>query len=49
LRQSRSNEEVADAPTDVLPQLVDKVSPEGRLPGQADLEDVFGRIAGAAA
>ena len=40
-----SREETASAIADVLPQLVDKVSPNGELPEQGDLDQVFDRIA----
>ena len=40
-----STERAADAVAQVLPQLVDKVSPQGELPAQSDLDDLFSRIA----
>ena len=40
-----SREETASAIADVLPQLVDKVSPDGQLPEQGDLDQIFDRIA----
>lgn len=39
-----SREETAAAIAGVLPQLVDRVSPEGQLPPQEDLDQVFDRI-----
>jgi uncharacterized protein YidB (DUF937 family) len=41
-----SNEQAADAVAEVLPQVVDKVSPEGELPAEADLDDLFARVSG---
>ncbi len=40
-----SKEETAAAIADVLPQLVDRVSPAGELPPEEDLDQVFDRIA----
>lgn len=42
-----SNEQAADAVAAVLPQVVDRVSPDGELPADSDLDDLFERIAGA--
>ncbi len=39
-----SKEETAAAIAGVLPQLVDRISPEGQLPPQEDLDQVFDRI-----
>ena len=43
-----SNEEAADAVAEVLPQVVDRVSPDGALPTETDLDDLFGKLAGMA-
>jgi uncharacterized protein YidB (DUF937 family) len=43
-----SREEAADAIAKVLPELVDRVSPEGQLPEQADLDALFEKVASAA-
>jgi uncharacterized protein YidB (DUF937 family) len=40
-----SNEEAAQALVDVLPQVVDRVSPEGHLPPEQDLDTVFEQLA----
>jgi uncharacterized protein YidB (DUF937 family) len=39
-----SPEQAADALAEVLPQVVDKVSPDGQLPPQADLDSLFETI-----
>jgi uncharacterized protein YidB (DUF937 family) len=44
-----SNEQAADAVAEVLPQVVDRVSPEGQLPEEPDLDRLFERIAGRSA
>jgi uncharacterized protein YidB (DUF937 family) len=44
-----SHEEAAQAIADVLPQLVDRVSPEGQLPPEEDLNQAFDRLAHSAA
>lgn len=45
-----SNEQAADAVAEVLPRVVDQVSPEGELPAETDLRTTcFARIAGASA
>lgn len=43
-----SEEETADALAQVLPQVVDKVSPEGQLPPENELDDLFAQLAGTA-
>ena len=43
-----SEEETADALAQVLPQVVDKVSPEGQLPPDNELDDLFAQLAGTA-
>jgi len=43
-----SNEEAAQAIAEVLPQVVDRVSPEGQLPPEEDLDEAFDRLAHAA-
>ena len=43
-----SQEETAEALARVLPQVVDKVSPEGQLPPENELDDLFGQLAGMA-
>jgi uncharacterized protein YidB (DUF937 family) len=43
-----SEEETADALAQVLPQVVDKVSPEGQLPPENELDDLFAQLAGMA-
>lgn len=40
-----SQDEAAEAVAEVLPRLVDGVSPEGKLPAEKDLDDTFGRLA----
>ena len=40
-----SEEQAADAVAEVLPQVVDRVSPEGELPAENDLDDLFGQLA----
>lgn len=40
-----SNDQAADAVAQVLPQLVDHVSPQGELPAESDLDDLFARVA----
>ena len=42
-----SNEQAADAVAEVLPRVVDQVSPEGELPAETDLDHLFAQIAGA--
>jgi len=44
-----SHEQAADAVAEVLPQVVDRVSPEGSLPAEPDLDDLFSQIAAAPA
>ena len=44
-----SHEEAAQAIAEVLPQVVDRVSPDGKLPPEQDLDDAFGRLAQGAA
>lgn len=44
-----SHEEAAQAIAEVLPQVVDRVSPEGQLPPEEDLDQAFDRLAHAAA
>ena len=44
-----SESQAADAVAKALPEVVDKVSPEGRLPADADLDSAFDKLAGAAA
>ena len=44
-----SNEQAADAVAEVLPQVVDRVSPEGELPAETDLDDLFAQLAGESA
>lgn len=39
--------QAADAVAEVLPRVVDRVSPQGELPAEPDLDDLFARIAGA--
>ncbi len=41
-----SNEQTADAVAEVLPRVVDQVSPEGELPAEHDLDDLFAKISG---
>lgn len=41
-----SDEQAADAVAEVLPQVVDRVSPEGELPAETDLDDLFAQLAG---
>ena len=41
-----SEEEVSDAIAEALPEMVDKVSPEGQLPPESDLDELFGKIGG---
>jgi len=41
-----SHEQAADAVAEVLPRVVDQVSPDGELPAEPDLDDLFARIAG---
>jgi uncharacterized protein YidB (DUF937 family) len=43
-----SHEEAAQAIAEVLPQVVDRVSPEGQLPPEHDLDRAFDRLAQAA-
>lgn len=42
-----SHDEAAQAIAEVLPQVVDRVSPEGQLPPQQDLDQAFDRLASA--
>lgn len=44
-----SHEEAAQAIAEVLPQVVDRVSPEGQLPPEEDLDQAFDRLAHATA
>lgn len=44
-----SQDEAADAVAEVLPRLVDGVSPEGELPPEQDLDNAFDRLARSAA
>lgn len=44
-----SEGEAADAVAQALPQVVDKVSPEGKLPPQEELDGAFERLAASAA
>ena len=39
-----SYDEAADSVAGVLPQVVDKASPEGKLPAQGDLDSAFDRL-----
>jgi uncharacterized protein YidB (DUF937 family) len=39
-----SHEQAADAVAEVLPRVVDQMSPQGELPAEADLDDLFARI-----
>jgi uncharacterized protein YidB (DUF937 family) len=43
-----SEEQAAAAVAEVLPRVVDRVSPEGELPTEPDLDDLFAQIAGRA-
>ena len=43
-----SHDEAAQAIADVLPQVVDTVSPDGQLPPEQDLDQAFDRLAQAA-
>lgn len=43
-----SPEQAADAVAEVLPRVVDQVSPQGELPAEPDLDDLFAKITGAA-
>jgi len=43
-----SESEAADAVAQVLPEVVDKVSPEGKLPPEQDLDAAFDKLARAA-
>lgn len=43
-----SEAQAADAVAEVLPRVVDRVSPEGELPAETDLDDLFAQIAGRA-
>jgi uncharacterized protein YidB (DUF937 family) len=43
-----SEQQAADAVAEVLPRVVDQVSPEGELPAEADLDDLFAKISGTA-
>ena len=40
-----SHEEAAQAIAEVLPQVVDRVSPDGQLPPEQDLDQAFDRLA----
>ena len=42
-----SESQAADAVAEVLPRVVDQVSPQGELPAENELDDLFARIAGA--
>ena len=44
-----SEPEAADAVAKVLPEVVDKVSPEGKLPPEQDLDAAFDKLAKAGA
>jgi uncharacterized protein YidB (DUF937 family) len=44
-----SESQAADAVAALLPRVVDQVSPQGDLPAEADLDDLFAKIAGAGA
>lgn len=46
-RLGLSNEQAADAVAEVLPRVVDQVSPDGQLPAEPDLDDLFAKIANA--
>lgn len=41
-----SEAQAADAVAEVLPRVVDQVSPQGELPAEADLDDLFAKISG---
>jgi len=43
-----SEEETADALAEVLPRVVDTVSPQGELPAENELDDLFAQVARAA-
>jgi YidB-like protein len=43
-----SHEEAAQAIAEALPQVVDRVSPDGQLPPEQDLDQAFERLAQAA-
>ncbi len=45
-RLGLSPQQAADAVAQVLPRVVDQVSPQGELPAQPDLDDLFAKIAG---
>ncbi len=42
-----SSEQAADAVAQVLPRLVDQVSPQGELPSEPDLDELFAHITAA--
>jgi uncharacterized protein YidB (DUF937 family) len=42
-----SHEQAADAVAEVLPRVVDRVSPAGELPAESELDDLFSQLAGA--
>ena len=42
-----SEEETADALAEVLPRVVDRVSPHGELPAETELDDLFAKVASA--
>jgi uncharacterized protein YidB (DUF937 family) len=44
-----SESEAAEAVSKALPEVVDKVSPDGKLPPDQDLDDAFGKLAKAGA
>ena len=44
-----SEAEAADAVSKALPEVVDKVSPDGKLPPDQDLDEAFGKLAQAGA
>jgi uncharacterized protein YidB (DUF937 family) len=41
-----SHEQAADAVAEVLPRVVDRVSPTGELPAGSELDDLFSQLAG---
>lgn len=42
-----SEEQATDAVAEVLLQVVDRVSPEGELPAEPDLDELFAKVSGA--
>lgn len=44
-----SNEQASDAVAEVLPRVVDQISPQGELPAETDLDDLFAQLAGRSA